>query len=233
MLYITVAMLTMPFTCYSYYRVPEGLTLGELTSADAVVLSRDWEGSRYREDLFGYFRTVIENFESRCLRDASGDLLAYACMQFNGSIAMLYVKPEHRDKDYFKIVLADLARSRLRKDEVAYGFIPTNDSDLVDQMRAMDFVWVPGGDMVWMDYEPLQVNHSNSPPSVRETKLLGSPASGDNGKSLDCVCSNMAKFQKSFNNCRNEADKEQNTATIVSDTRAPSSSIVSLVTSTS
>lgn len=216
------------------FRIPEGVTLGELTSDDAMVLSKDWEGSRYKEDLEGYFRTVIENFESRCLRDASGDLLAYACMQFNGSIAMLYVKPEHRDKEYFKIVLADLARARLRKGEIAYGFIPTNDSELVDQMRSMDFVWVPGGDMVWMDYEPVKINHSNSPTSAADTKLAGSPTTEKKaGKSIDCLCSDMAKFQKSLNTCRTEVGSPRIVATSTPDTRAAGSNVTSLVTSTS
>lgn len=209
------------------------MTLGELNADDAQVLTRDWEGSRYKEDLEGYFRTVIQNFESRCLRDASGDLLAYACMQFNGSIAMLYVKPEHRDKDYFKIVLADLARARLRKGEIAYGFIPTNDSELVNQMRSMDFVWVPGGDMVWMDYEPLKVNRSYSPPSIISSNLAGSPNVSSKGKSLDCVCSDMAKFQKPFNFCRTEADGGHVVSTQGQDNRSSPTNPASLVTSTS
>lgn len=185
--------------------IPEGLMLGKLNPEDAVTLRRDWEGSRYRDDLEGYFRTVIEHFESSCLRDDNGDLLAYACMQFNGSIAMLYVKPEHRDKDYFKIVLSDLARMRLRNGDVAYGFIPTNDSELVDQMRAMDFVWVPRGDMVWLEYEPLKVNSSNSPVKCNTAALN---TTDDCSRSLDCVCSGMAKFSKTFNSCRHAANNE-------------------------
>ena len=218
--------------CLSISRIPEGITLGELQADDAVILSKDWEGSRYRDDLEGYFRTVIENFESRCLRDASGDLLAYACMQFNGSIAMLYVKPEHRDKDYFKIVLADLARARLRKGEVAYGFIPTNDSELVNHMRSMDFVWVPGGDMVWMDYEPVRVNRSNSPPSITNTKLTGSPLTENKSKSIDCLCSDMAKFQKPFHDCRTDVGKNIKVTT-ATETKTTASNVTSLVTSNS
>ncbi|XP_060588539.1 glycine N-acyltransferase-like protein 3 [Ruditapes philippinarum] len=182
--------------------VPEGLVLGKLLPEDAVTLKRDWEGFRYRDDLEGYFRAVIENYESSCLRDSNGDLLAYACMQFNGSIAMLYVKPEHRDKEYFKIVLSDLARARLSKKEVAYGFIPTNDSELVNQMRAMDFVWVPRGDMVWMGYEPLKINRSKSPETEQTTKQ--NSFDDNKVKSFDCVCSDMAKFSKTFENCSSE-----------------------------
>jgi len=181
--------------------VPDGLTLDTLTAADAVTLRRDWEGCRYREDLEGYFRTVIENFDSSSLRDQNGDLLAYACMQFNGSIAMLYVKPEHRDTDYFKIVLSDLARRSLAKGEIAYGYIPTNDSSLVGQMRSMDFVWVPGGDMVWLHYEPLKVNRSNIHVPAKPSVPIGLR---DYRDSIDCVVSNM--FTKSVTSCHNDAN---------------------------
>ncbi|KAL4231515.1 hypothetical protein ACF0H5_009095 [Mactra antiquata] len=183
--------------------IPDGLVLGRLNLDDAVTLKQDWEGCRYREDLEGYFRTVIEHYESSCLRDSNGELVAYACMQFNGSIAMLYVKPEHRDKDYFKIVLTDLARTRLKNGDVAYGFIPTNDSDLVDQMRSMDFVWVPRGDMVWMTYEPLKINRSNSPEAFKKNQMVSNR--DDASKSFDCVCSGMAKFSKGYSGCRDEA----------------------------
>ncbi|KAH3717989.1 uncharacterized protein LOC127855910 [Dreissena polymorpha] len=141
-----------------FYRVTDGLHLSKLPADEAATLRKDWEGKRYRENLEEHFRAVIEQFDSSCLRDERGDLLAYACLQFNGSIAMFCVKAEHRDKDYFKIVLSDLPLTRLRKGEVSYGFIPTNDSDLVDQMRSSDFVWVPTGDMVWRLCEPLKVN---------------------------------------------------------------------------
>lgn len=202
--------------------------LGKLEPDDAVILRQDWEGCRYRDDLEGYFRTVIEHYESSCLRDTNGELLAYACMQFNGSIAMLYVKPEHRDKDYFKIVLTDLARTRLKTGDVAYGFIPTNDSDLVDQMRSMDFVWVPRGDMVWMTYEPLKINRSNSPNALKTNQTN---SSHDQAKSLDCVCSSMAKFSKEYDSCRYEIHADGSHAT--SSTSHTESDISSMVSQTS
>lgn len=208
-----------------FHRIPAGLSLSKLRPEDAVTLRTAWEGLRYRDDLEGYFRTVIEHYETSCLRDIHGDLLAYACMQFNGSIAMLYVKPEHRDKDFFKIVLSDLARARLRSGEVAYGFIPTNDSELVDQMRAMDFVWVPRGDMVWMSYEPLKINRSNSPTSTESTQLNNT--GHDIAKSLDCVCSYMAKSSKSFDNCRHEVTDDLQNPSATTSTQSDLSTLVS------
>jgi len=183
--------------------------LGKLTAEDASILRRDWEGRRYREDLEGYFRTVIQNYDSSCLRDVtSGELQAYACMQFNGSIAMLYVKPEHRNDDSFKIVLSALARLRLSNGDVAYGFIPTNDSDLVNQMRAMDFDWVPRGDMVWMNFEPLTVNATNVfPPQTSASNDV------DETSSFDCVCSDHAKqtVKNSIQICRMAFDSQMKT----------------------
>lgn len=134
-------------------RIPKGISLGTLRLEDAETLRSDWEGSSFREDLEGYFKIVIENFESSCLRDSDGELLAYVCMQYNGSMAMLYVKPDH-DKNYSKIVLTDLTRKLLRKGEVAYGFVPVNNAALINMMREMEFVWVPRGDMVWVHFEP-------------------------------------------------------------------------------
>ena len=74
----------------------------------------DWEGSHFREGIEGYFKIVIENFVSSCLWDSDGELLAYVCMQYNGSMAMLFVKPDHV-KNYSKIGLTDLTRKRLGK----------------------------------------------------------------------------------------------------------------------
>ena len=135
------------------YSIPKGTTLDTLRPEDARRLQIDWEGSHFREGLEGYFKIVIENFDSSCLRDSDGELLAYVCMQYNGSMAMLFVKPEH-DKDYSKIVLTDLTRKRLSKGEVAYGFVPVNNAALINMMKEMDFVWVPRGDMVWVHFEP-------------------------------------------------------------------------------
>ena len=182
----------------------DGLELGKLVEDDAITLRMDWEGYRYKENLEGYFRTVIQHYDSSCLRNESGELVAYACMQFNGSMAMLYVKPEHRTKNYFKIVLADLARTRLKKGEVAYGFIPTNDSHLVDQMRSMDFVWVPRGDMVWIHYEPLKINRSRSPGIPTSVSGAKSSDNNEQSRSLDLVCSSMAQFTDTLDACRRE-----------------------------
>lgn len=175
--------------------IPDDLELGKLTVDDARTLTNDWKGSRYKDDLEGYFRAVIENFDSSCLRDKDGVLQAYACMQFNGSIAMLYVKPEHRKTDYFKIVLSDLARRRTLEGEVAYGFVPANDSNLVAQMRSMDFVWVPRGDMVWMSYEPVKENwHEPAGGTVNRPALKDER--DEWYESLDCVCSKMARYSQ-------------------------------------
>lgn len=169
--------------------IPEGLTLGTLSKKDAITLCRDWEGSRYKEDLEGYFSVVIENFDSSCLRDSKGELLAYVCMQYNGSMAMLYVKPD-RDKNYSKIVLTDLARKRLRKGEVAYGFVPVNNAPLINLMREMEFVWVPRGDMVWVHFEPLKINRGAGPSTTQEANYCDHSAQSDTLSSGFCSTDN-------------------------------------------
>ena len=167
------------YFCSVSCRIPKGLTLGTLGKKDAVTLRRDWEGSRYKEDLEGYFSVVINNFDSSCLRDSSGELLAYVCMQYNGSMAILYVKPDH-DTNYSKIVLTDLARKLLKKGEVAYGFIPVNNAPLINLMREMEFVWIPRGDMVWVHFEPLKINRGEGSNVNGATNYSDQSAKSDN-----------------------------------------------------
>lgn len=114
----------------------------------------DWESTRYREDLEGYFSSVVDKFDSSCLTDKQGNLLAYICMQYNGAMAMLYIRPEYRQHGYFNILLSDLTRKLLAKNEVAYAFIPIQDSSLIQLAREFGLEWVPEGNMTWVRYNP-------------------------------------------------------------------------------
>lgn len=115
-------------------------------------MAQDWQWSR--TDIEGYFTSVIERFDSSALLDKDGTLLAYMCMQYNGSMAMLYVRPQHRKDGYFNIILSDLTRKILSKSDIAYGFIPTHDISLINQVRELGFEWVPQGGMTWVKYTP-------------------------------------------------------------------------------
>ena len=185
--------------------------LGTLQKEDAVTLRRDWEGSSDREDLEGYFSFVIENFHSSCLRGSDGEILAYVCMQFNGSMAMLYVKPD-LDTNYSRIVLTDLTRKLLSKGEVAYGFVPVSNANLINMMREMGFVWVPRGDMVWVHFEPLKINRGCGSAVARETGYAlhcehhggGSPSL----RSYDCCSTNrMSRDTNVFVNSKSLASE--------------------------
>ena len=159
-------------TLYCHFRIPNSVELGTLNKTDAATLYTDWEGSCDREDLEGYFRFVIKNFDNSCLRGPDGELLAYVCMQFNGSMAILYVKPD-QEIDYSRIVLTDLTRKLLRKGEVAYGYVPVNNSLLINMMIEMGFVWVPRGDMVWVHFEPLKINRGCESSVAKDTTYPG------------------------------------------------------------
>ena len=128
-------------------------------------MKEDWESTRYREDLEGYFSGVVDKFDSSCLTDEDGNLLAYICMQYNGSMAMLYIKPEYRQCGYLNILLSDLTRKLLAKHEVAYAFIPVQDTSLIKLAREFGFEWVPEGNMTWIRYNPpsksIGVSHSH------------------------------------------------------------------------
>ncbi|OWF41511.1 glycine N-acyltransferase-like [Mizuhopecten yessoensis] len=132
--------------------VPKGLRLSTLGPEHVSIMSQGWEWSR--TDIEGYFLSVVERFDSSCLLDEQGTLRAYMCMQYNGSMAMLYIRPQYRKDGYFNIILSDLTRKILLKNNIAYGFIPTNDTCLINQSRELGFEWVPRGDMTWVKYTP-------------------------------------------------------------------------------
>ena len=166
-------------------RVPKGLRLTTLQDADAVKLNEDWKEGTDREGLDGYFSGVVSKFDSSCLLDDKGTLLAYICMQYNGSMAMLFVKPECRTEGYFDIVLRDLTRKRLLKGEIAYGFIPTHDTSLINLCRKFGYEWVPQGDMTWVKYSPNQKQTNQKGSSPTNTPLeSNSTSKTDDAKSV-------------------------------------------------
>lgn len=134
--------------------IPDGVTLSALKPEHAKVLKSDWAKQSNADELEGYFRSVIEKFESSCLLDKNGRILAYICMQYNGSIAMIYVLPEFRKEGYFDILVSDLTRKLLAKSDIAYGFIPSNDTSLINTSRKLGFEWVPQGNMTWTRFTP-------------------------------------------------------------------------------
>lgn len=82
-------------------------------------------------------------------------------MQYNGSMALLYVRGHDKKEEYFNIILTDLTRKLLTKKEIAYAFIPTNDTALINLCRKLGFEWVPQGDMTWVKYLPPAVSKTN------------------------------------------------------------------------
>lgn len=128
--------------------------MSALKPEHAKVLKSDWAKQSNADELEGYFRSVIEKFESSCLLDKNGRILAYICMQYNGSIAMIYVLPEFRKEGYFDILISDLTRKLLAKSDIAYGFIPSNDTSLINTSRKLGFEWVPQGNMTWTRFTP-------------------------------------------------------------------------------
>lgn len=139
---------------YFRFRIPDDIHLGTLEQKHVETMNDDWVSTRYRDDLHGYFSSVVDKFDSSCLTDKDGKLLAYICMQYNGSMAMLYIRPEYRQCGYFNILLSDLTRKILVKNEVAYAFIPVQDTHLIKLAREFGFEWVPEGNMTWIRYNP-------------------------------------------------------------------------------
>lgn len=154
-------------------RIPDGVTLSALKPEHAKFLKSDWAKQSNADELEGYFRSVIEKFESSCLLDKNGRILAYICMQYNGSIAMIYVLPEFRKEGYFDILISDLTRKLLAKSDIAYGFIPSNDTSLINTSRKLGFEWVPQGNMTWTRFTP------NVPRKQQQRAAFESSSVGD------------------------------------------------------
>ena len=142
-----------------------------LKKEHAVIITSDWNNRGSEEDMRSYFSSVIENFDSSCLVDDQDRLLAYVCMHYNGSMAMVYVRPEYRKEGYFHLLLSDLTRKILAKKDIAYGFIPINDTSLINLCREIGFEWVPQGNMTWSRYSRY---------SPRATRLIDQTAQQSN-----------------------------------------------------
>lgn len=89
-------------------RILDGVILLVLKLEYVKVLKSDWVKQSNVDELEGYFRSVIEKFESSCLLDKNGRILVYICMQYNGFIVMIYVLFEFRKEGYFDIFISDL-----------------------------------------------------------------------------------------------------------------------------
>ncbi|XP_076461340.1 uncharacterized protein LOC143293886 isoform X2 [Babylonia areolata] len=135
--------------------VPEGLTLTTLKPTDAAALCERWKHYRPDPDLDQYMQEVATCFASSAIVNEKGELMAYIAMQFNGSMAMLHVEPQHRGKGLGQIVLVDLTRKLLASQHTAFGFIPTKDTSfLATSSQKLGFSWVPQGSFAWVRYQP-------------------------------------------------------------------------------
>ncbi|XP_014767769.1 glycine N-acyltransferase [Octopus bimaculoides] len=136
--------------------IPVGFELGSLCKSDAAALLPVWSSSLSEHDgIEEYFKCIIENFESSCLRNTStGELVAYACRKFNGSISMVYVKPEHRGTHFSSVVFKDIASKIAANGDIPFGFLATDSNKLIEMARILGFTWVPQSNMTWATYLP-------------------------------------------------------------------------------
>lgn len=100
--------IVLKFFFILYDRILDGVILLVLKLEYVKVLKSDWVKQSNVDELEGYFRSVIEKFESSCLLDKNGRILVYICMQYNGFIVMIYVLFEFRKEGYFDIFISDL-----------------------------------------------------------------------------------------------------------------------------
>ena len=143
------------------------MKLTALTTDHAEQVCDHWKHYRTNEGLVEYFRQVIRNFESSAITTDEGKLVAYICMQYNGSMANLFVDPTYHSLNLGVILLRDLTRKLLEKHHTAYGFIKTKDSDFITSCQTIGFSWVPQGSMSWVHYRPSVLNSFLSPDQVK------------------------------------------------------------------
>ncbi|GAB1607861.1 glycine N-acyltransferase-like [Argonauta hians] len=136
--------------------IPAEFEIGSLHKSDVPELLPVWGATLSEHDgIEEYFEFIVENFESSCLRKTStGELVAYACRKFNGSISMVYVQPEYRGTHISNIVFKDIVSKITANGDVAFGFLATNSNELIEVARTLGFTWVPQSNMTWATYTP-------------------------------------------------------------------------------
>ena len=139
---------------FNLHRLPDGLVLTQLRTVHAELIRDHWKHYREKDGLVEYYRQVIDHFDNSAIFTHGGDLVAYICMQFNGSMANLFVDPAYRGRNLGAILLQDLTRKLVEKNHIAFGFIKTRDSDFITTCQAMGFEWVPQGSMSWVHHQP-------------------------------------------------------------------------------
>ncbi|XP_035824032.1 uncharacterized protein LOC101860479 [Aplysia californica] len=141
---------------------PEGMQLTELKKEHAEMIRDHWKHYRANDGLVEYFQQVIEQFDNSAITTTDGELVAYICMQYNGSMANLFVDPAYHTANLGVLLLRDLTRKLLEKHQTAYGFIKTKDSAFITTCQNIGFSWVPQGSMSWVNHKP-RVPGSRSP----------------------------------------------------------------------
>ncbi|XP_059172794.1 glycine N-acyltransferase-like protein Keg1 [Physella acuta] len=152
--------------------VPDHLELTVLKKDHAETVCDHWKHYRTNDGLVEYFRQVIEHFENSAIITKDGRLVAYICMQFNGSMANLFVDPEFHSENLGVILLRDLTRKLLAKHQTVYGFIKTKDSSFITTCQSIGFSWVPQGSMSWVHYQPRSVIINDRIPKVPSSSKI-------------------------------------------------------------
>ena len=137
------------------------MILTSLGEENAEMLREHWKDFHTDESSLDYFRKVIKNFDSSAVVTTDGKVVAYISMQFNGSMASLFVDPDYHVHNLGVILLQDLTRKLIEKHQTAFGFIMTKDTDFINSCQKIGFSWVPQGSMSWVHYKPLSITQDN------------------------------------------------------------------------
>lgn len=137
----------------------------KLDECHAETLKNHWKHYRINDGLLDYFRETIKHFDhSAITKTDDGRLVAYISMQYNGSMANLFVDPDFHSHNLGVTLLRDLTRKLLTKHQTAYGFIKTKDSAFISSCQSIGFSWVPQGTVSWIRYSPIPSPSTPQPP---------------------------------------------------------------------
>ena len=81
--------------------MPTGIEITTLSPQEVDMVNSEWKFGT--DETLPYIRWQIENFLSICIR-SNGKVLGYGLQQWQGTIGMVFVKPEHRRKGISKFI---------------------------------------------------------------------------------------------------------------------------------
>lgn len=121
-------------------QVPEDVTVRELDIKWADLVAANW-GYIFHDynETKQLIRIFIKTYPSVCLYNAEGRPVAYALGQESGTMGMLYVDPDYRERGFAKVVIALLTKKYLYLGYDPYVSLDTSNEKLIKLHVSLGF----------------------------------------------------------------------------------------------